>query len=75
MNITPELVARLIFNISNMRYFQKEFQREPTRENKDLLISFQGKVDEFLFENGLAEYADFEEILSTLTSEPLKQAI
>ena len=75
MNITPEQVARLIFNLSNMRYFQKEFQADPCKQNRDLLVSFQGKVDEFLYLNQLTEFSSYEEILDMLTHQQFKQAI
>lgn len=75
MNLTPEQVAKLIFHISNMRYFEKQYQNDPCWENRDLMLVYQRRIDEFLILNDFDKFLSYDEILTMISDEQLKQAI
>jgi hypothetical protein len=75
MNVTPEYVAKLIFHISNMRYFEKQYQNDPCWENRDLMLVYQRRIDEFLILNDFDKFLSYEELLFLITDEQLKKAV
>lgn len=48
MNTTPEQVANLIFAISQLRWFEKEYAIDPTIELKDIVLKWRFMVDKVL---------------------------
>jgi len=76
MTITPELVAKLIFMVSNLRYYEREYENDPNWNKRDELLIARRRLDEFLIINGWYGYMSKEDIIKSLTeADNLKQAI
>ena len=56
MSITPELVAKLIFTCSQLRYFEQQLLIDPNQEMHDIVIRAQRNLDNVLCEMGMEEY-------------------
>lgn len=66
MNITTELVAKLIFTCSQLRYFEQQLLIDPNQEIHDIVIRAQINLDNVLCEMGMEEYIPLKTILETL---------
>lgn len=77
MKITPEQIARLIFLVSNLRSFEKEYTLDPTFENRSDMIKYQTLLDDFLIEHGMDKFIPEQELadMIVLTRNPHKQAV
>lgn len=53
MIITPELVAKLIFTCSQLRYFEQQLLIDPNQEMHDIVIRAQRNLDNVLCEMGM----------------------
>ncbi len=51
MTVTPETIARMIFLVSNTRYLEREYTKDPTFENRSDMIKYQTLLDDFLKDN------------------------
>lgn len=56
MKIDHEILAKLIFAVSQQRYFEKESLIDPNLETKDIAMKWKFKVDEVLKEMGVDGY-------------------
>ena len=79
MKITPELVAKLIFATSQLRWFERELMSEPSNfELQDIITKWQCKADEVLRDMGVEEFIPLKTLTETIELEyktELKQAI
>ena len=67
MRITPELVAKLIFSSSQLRYFERELAADPRAyELQDIATKWQCKVDEVLIEMGVEEFISLKQLIETI---------
>jgi len=66
MTITPEMVAKLVFATTQLRYFEKEFRLEPNIEMQDIVLKWQCKVDELLNRMGMQEYMPYDQLTQLL---------
>lgn len=66
MKITPELVAKLIFASSQLRYFEQQLLIDPNQEMHDIVIRWQCKVDEVLCLMGMEEYVPLKTLIETI---------
>lgn len=66
MTITPEMVAKLIFATTQLRYFEKEFRIDPNIEMQDIVMKWQCKVDELLARMGMQEYMPYDQLSQLL---------
>jgi len=54
--ITPEMIVKLIYLTSNLRYFEKEWILDRTWENESVMLKYQADLDDFLEKNGFTEF-------------------
>lgn len=66
MKLTPELISKLIFASSQLRFFEKELVMEPSDELHDIVIKWQMKVDEVLCEMGADQYVPLKTLIETI---------
>jgi hypothetical protein len=66
MKTTPELVAKLIFASSQLRYFEQQLVMEPSDELHDIVIRWQCKVDEVLCLMDADQYIPLKTIIDTV---------
>lgn len=66
MKITPELVAKLIFASSQLRYFEQQCMIDPNPEMHDIVRRYQCKVDEVLCLMGVDMYMPLNTLLQTI---------
>jgi hypothetical protein len=66
MKITPELVAKLIFASSQLRYFEQQLLIDPNQEMHDIVIRWQCKVDEVLCLMDADQFMSLKTILETI---------
>ena len=69
MTITPEIIAKLIFGISSLRHWEKEYAKEPGAEIRKLVTIWQIRLDELIEQIGATEYQCLKDILSELKIE------
>lgn len=74
MNLTTETVAELIFRVSNLRHFEKEYEYDPNWYKINEVKELQRKVDEFLEAQGIHKFISKEDLIQMLNN-PLKKAI
>lgn len=76
MSITPEIVAKLIFATTQLRFFEREYMVDPSLEMQDIVLRWQCKVDSILTQMGMRDFMPYNELLETLTTDNnLKQAV
>lgn len=76
MNLTPEIVAKLIFQISQLRWLEREYANDPNWYRRDEILTLSRRIDEFLIINGWYDYISKEDILKSITEEvKIKKAI
>ncbi len=56
MKITHELIAKMIYSASELRYFERELVMEPSDELHDVVIRCQFRLDGVLVEMGMKEF-------------------
>lgn len=67
MNLTNELIAKLIFASSQLRYFEVESMMNPSDPQlKDIVIKWQAKLDEVLLDMGLKEHIGLKELIEII---------
>lgn len=66
MIITPEIVARLIFATTQLRFFEKEYRIEPSIEMQDIVLRWQCKVDSILTQMGMHDFMPYDQLLELL---------
>lgn len=66
MTITPEIIAKLIFATTQLRYFEKEYRFDPSMELQDIVIRWQCKVDQILNDMGMQEFMPYNQLLEIL---------
>lgn len=69
MIITPELVAKLIFNCSQLRYFEQQLLIDPNQEMHDIVIRAQRNLDNVLCKMGFDDFVPLKAIIETLKIE------
>ncbi len=67
MKITPELVAKLIFSSSQLRYFEQQCMIDPNPEMHDIVCKYQCKVDEVLCLMGVDMYMPLKTLIETIS--------
>jgi len=72
MTITPELVAKLIFASSQLRYFERECLLDPNPETHDIVIKWQIKVDEVLIKMGVEDFIPLATLKEIIKLETVK---
>jgi hypothetical protein len=74
--ITPTIIARLIYLVSNLRYFEKEWVLDKTWENESVMLKYQADIDDFLEKNNLHEFISENELMEEIIFvRPLKNAM
>lgn len=66
MSITPELVAKLIFTCSQLRYFEQQLLIDPNQEMHDIVIRAQRNLDNVLCEMGMEEYVPLNTLIESI---------
>lgn len=66
MTITPEIVAKLIFATTQLRYFEKEYLIDPSLEMQDIVLRWQCKVDSILTQMGMHDFMPYNQLLEVL---------
>lgn len=66
MTITPVQVANLIFSVSQLRWFEKEYAIDPTIEVRDIVVKWQFMVDKVLSEIGVEGFISRQELFETI---------
>lgn len=66
MRITPDLVAKLIFASSQLRYFEQQLLIDPSIELQGIVARYQCKIDEVLCLMEADQYAPLKTILDTI---------
>ena len=58
MVITPEQIAKLIFRVSNLRYYEKEYASDLVKDGKTetAVALLKLEIDTLLYEMGLDEH-------------------
>lgn len=69
MTITPKQIANLIFAVSQLRWFEKEYAIDPTIECKDIVVKWQFMVDKVLSEMGVDGFISRDQLLETIKLE------
>lgn len=62
MIVTPEIIAELIYAISELRYFERECVMNPNPEAHDIVIKIQHKTDQLLAKMGMIDHISLEEL-------------
>ena len=77
MKVTPEIIARIIYLTSNLRFFEKEYDKEPNWDNRNLVIKYQTVLDDYLKELDVSEFISEQDLCDsiTLVRYPYKSAI
>lgn len=81
MNITQEQIAKLIFRVSNLRYYEKEHASDMVKDGKTetAVALLKLEIDTLLYEMGLDEHFDLitltEVIKIYMEANTLKQAV
>lgn len=66
MTITPEIVGKLIFGISQLRYWEREYAKEPGAEIKQLVGKWQDRLDELLERLGATGFIDLKDLINEI---------
>lgn len=66
MVVTYETIAKLIFAITQLRFFEKEYLLDPSIEMSDIVIKWRCKVDKILNEMGMQEFMPYSQLLEIL---------
>jgi len=66
MTVTPEIVAKLIFATTQLRFFEKEYLADPDLETFGIVTKWQAKVDEILERMEMKEFLSYEELINSL---------
>lgn len=80
MNITPEQLAKLIYHVSNLRYYERDYASDKEQDLKVeiAIVRMREEIDTLLLEMGLDDFFDkhtLTEILKiNLENSKLKQA-
>lgn len=62
MILTPEIIAELIYAISELRYFERECIMNPNPEAHDIVIKIQHKTDKVLSKMGMTDHIPLDEL-------------
>lgn len=62
MTITPETISKLIYHISNLRYYEKEYVADKEKDIKsgDAILKLRSEIDKLLEEIGCDGYFNLE---------------
>jgi hypothetical protein len=66
MNLTPEHVAKLIFAVSQLRYFEQQLLIDPNQEMHGIVIRWQCKTDEILCIMGVDQFMPYDQLLELI---------
>jgi hypothetical protein len=67
MNLTNELIAKLIFAVSQLRYFEIEAAiNKDDIQLQDIVVKWRAKVDEVLLDMGLKEHIGLNELIEII---------
>lgn len=66
MKVTHELIAKLIFASSQLRFFEQQCLIDPNQEMHDIVVKWQCKVDEVLCEMGADQYVPLKTLTETI---------
>lgn len=66
MIITHEIIAKLIFATTQLRFFEKEYIIDPSMEMNDIVIRWRCKVDKILNEMGMQEFMPYAQLIEIL---------
>jgi hypothetical protein len=69
MTITPEHIANLIFAVSQVRFFEKEYKDWPTFANLEIIDRYKKKIDEILKDMGVEEFIERKQLIETIKLE------
>lgn len=61
-----EFIARLLFLLSNYRYFERMYDEEPGRELKEVLQEWRKRIDDYLQLLGVLEYVSLQDLIKIL---------
>lgn len=68
MTITPERVGNLIFAISQIRYFEKDYKDWPSYDTLKIIEAYQRKIDEELKEMGVEEHINRQSLIENVNN-------
>lgn len=66
MIITHEIIAKLIFATTQLRFFEKEYLTDPSIEMNDIVIRWRCKVDQILLDMGMQDFMPYKQLLEIL---------
>lgn len=66
MTLTPEIVAKLIYGISQLRYWEKEYAKEPGSELRRIVMLWQDRLDELIEQLGATEFISLKDLLKQI---------
>jgi hypothetical protein len=67
MKTTPDLIAKLIFSSSQLRYFELELFSDPRNfELQDIVWKWQAKLDQVLYEMGMTDFVPLKQLIEIL---------
>lgn len=74
--ITPEMIVKLIYLVSNYRYFEKEWMLDKNWESESVMLKYQADLDDFLEKHGLNEFVSEKDLMEEIVFvRPLLNAI
>lgn len=66
MVITHEIIAKLIFSTTQLRFFEKEYLIDPSIEMNDIVIKWRCKVDKILCDMGMQDFMPYQQLVEIL---------
>ncbi|MEK6884413.1 MAG: hypothetical protein AABY22_32575, partial [Nanoarchaeota archaeon] len=66
MTITPEIVAKLIYCIHNLRYWELQYNEDLSVEVRRCVKLWQKRADELLEQLGATEFIDLKTLIEEL---------
>lgn len=69
MKINSELIAKVLYSASELRYFEKELIMEPNQELQDIVIKCQYRLDALLVEMGMDTFVPIQDLITIVKLE------
>lgn len=66
MTITPEIAAKLIYGISQLRYFEREYAKDNHVEMRRIVDIWRNRIDQLLEDIGATEFVPLKELLNQI---------
>ena len=66
MKITPKIVAKLIYGCSQLRFWEREYAKDPGSELRQIMLKWQDRIDELLIELNATEFVGLKDLISEI---------